>query len=813
MKKHHNIEIQPKDNDINLSAELYESYSKYAAFVVLNRSIPRFEDGLLPVHRRIMYYMLSANLYDRFVKSNSIVGEVLGRYHPHGDASLYGTLVKLAQPFNNNCRLILEQGNFGSIHNDPAAGSRYTEVKLSKLAKLCFEDLEYADVEEILNYNGTELIPVYLPSRIPLFLVNGIMGIAVGASTKIPPHNLSEVMDACIALIKNSEADPLDYIKGPDFPPGYESVIFNQQDFRQIYQAGRGSFKLYGQYTIVNDNLIRITSLPITTTKEKFNSELGHLHKENEIEILDYKDKSQERVLIEISVKNPKLFIYKLLTKTSFKGFYPININLLIDQKIKSFGLQKSLQVFINQRFATLISVNQTKIKNSTRQIGFLLTTFFIQIGEINSQIIDYVKKDKIKELVELVYKNSSQIETNLELQDTESVIFKELFSKTLKTKQWAEKCTNSILDTPIKKLKASEFIKTKNKITDLIKTISNYREIIGSRERQEEILINQCKEIKQLAGKERTTVICNKKIEEEEEDPVEVIRILTSKGNFSNYQKDSLILRNRGGIGRDSGVKGDRIISATQCWSSDKIGFLTNSNQLLIEKKNINSTYFNVINSLIVKDKNDLYIKKLVHIPKNSNSVLVIFNNGKGFTISMDNFMPKRYKSTLLTLNDTSPVSCIIAYNSNITNKVLVSNREKVVYIDIKSIKKVKNRKSVGVYIIKNPLKDRIIASIIDKTSSYSYFVSETGFIKKINIDSFKEQKRGGAGVKITSKNYKIISIKTFKDDDPEEMVILNSEGKISRIQLQIKSLKAKAGKGVKAMHIADSTKILDVL
>ncbi len=408
-----------KQKNININKELKKSYLDYAISVIIGRALPDIRDGLKPVHRRILYamYILKNNFNKPYKKSARIVGDVIGKYHPHGDNAVYESIVRMAQNFSLRYPLIDGQGNFGSIDGDPAAAMRYTEIRMSEITLELLQDIEKNTVIFLPNYDDTEIIPEILPSKIPNILINGATGIAVGMATNIPPHNITEITNALIKFIENTKISTknlMKYIKGPDFPTG--GIIENNKGIYQAYKTGQGTIKIKAKINIEkniknNKKNIIIQELPYQSNKVKIIEKIIELIKNKKIEgitnIRDESNKEGIRIIIETK-KNieKKILINKLLYLTNLKISYGINIVAIYNGKPKKFNLKKIFNIFIKHRKKIIKNKTIFKLKKIKKRIhilkGLILSSLHINkiINIIkNSQKINEAKK-KIKKII-----------------------------------------------------------------------------------------------------------------------------------------------------------------------------------------------------------------------------------------------------------------------------------------------------------------------------------------------------------------------------------------------------------------------------
>ncbi|WP_304440278.1 DNA gyrase subunit A, partial [Oleiphilus sp. HI0067] len=395
----HAKEILP----VNIEDELKQSYLDYAMSVIVGRALPDARDGLKPVHRRVLFAMseLNNDWNKAYKKSARVVGDVIGKYHPHGDSAVYDTIVRMAQPFSLRYTLVDGQGNFGSIDGDNPAAMRYTEIRMQKLAHSLLADLEKETVDFVPNYDGTEQIPEVLPTRVPNLLVNGSSGIAVGMATNIPPHNLNEVVSGCLALLDNSDIttdELMDYIPGPDFPTS--AIINGRAGIVQAYQTGRGKIYLRARYEVETDakgkERIVVTEIPYQVNKARLIEKIAELVKDKKIEgITELRDESNKegmRIVIELRRGEvPDVIMNNLYSQTQLENVFGINMVALVDGEPKTINLKQSLEIFVKHR-REVVTRRTVYLLRKARERGHILEGLTVALANIDP-VIELIKK------------------------------------------------------------------------------------------------------------------------------------------------------------------------------------------------------------------------------------------------------------------------------------------------------------------------------------------------------------------------------------------------------------------------------------
>src|SRR3989344_5408930 len=522
------------DNKIiptDISAEMKTSYLDYAMSVIVSRALPDVRDGLKPVHRRILYAMHELGLGSgaKFRKSALVVGEVLGKYHPHGDAACYDALARLAQTFSLRYPLVIGQGNFGSIDGDPPAASRYTEAKLSKIAEEMLEDIDKDTVNFIPNFDNSLKEPIILPSKIPNLLINGSSGIAVGMATNIPPHNINEVTDAVNLVINNPEIsinELVNVIKGPDFPTG--GIISGRQGIIEAYKTGRGKIIVRAK-TKVENNKIIIEEIPYQVNKTFLIESIADLVKDKKVEgIRDIRDESDRKgmhLVIELKKDvNPEVVLNQLYQHTQLQETFGIIMLALDENNPKILNLKDLINIFIKHRF--IIITRRTKFDlNKAEKRAHILEGLKIALKDIDN-VINLIKKSKDAETAKL------SLISNYSLSEEQSL---------------------AILDTKLQRLTSLEQDKIQEEYNDLLKLIKELKDILANENKIYDIIKNELVEIKNKYGDERKTIIEDSHNDVVTEDLIQsndVVVTLTYSGYIKQTPLNEYKQQKRGGKG-----------------------------------------------------------------------------------------------------------------------------------------------------------------------------------------------------------------------------------------------------------------------
>ena len=815
--KNLNIEDMGEDNNherdrkvaVNIVGEMRKSFLDYSMSVIVARALPDVRDGLKPVHRRILYTLYEEGMTPdkKYQKSANAVGAVMGHYHPHGDSAIYESMVRMAQDFTYRHTLVDGHGNFGSIDGDGAAASRYTEARLAKISMELLRDLNKDTVDFSENYDGQRKEPVVLPSRFPNILVNGNMGIAVGMATNIPPHNLGEVIDGCVAYIDNPDitvTELMQYIKGPDFPTA--GVILGNGGIKRAYESGRGAITIRGMATVEethNKHRIVITELPYQVNKKALIQRIGELVRDKVIDgISNLSDESAlEGIKIVIDVKkeaNANVVLNNLYKHTQLQTSYGINFLMLVDGSPRTLGLREIIEKYIDHQKHVIYRRCQFDLKRYKDRLHILdgLKIALDNIDRVIKIIRESADDDEAK----------AGLMSNFALSDVQS---------------------QAILDMRLKRLTGLEKSKIEEEIAELEKLVKELEEILASEEKILEVIKTEMLEIKDKYADERRTHIdmtAIDYIEDESLIPVEnVVITLTNKGYIKRLPADTYKTQNRGGMG----VKGmatneedfvEHLINAT---SHDYILMFTNMGKVYrikgyeIPEYSRQSKGLPIINLLsldkdekvtsLLKISNDDEYKCLVFATKNGlikrtdiSEFDSIRTNGKKFITLKDN-------DELVSVKKTTGNDEILMASSN--GRMVRFNESAV---------RIMGRSASGVRGI-NLDGGILVGMEIVEPNEYVLVITEKGYGKKTPVDEYRITNRGGKGVKtvnITEKNGSIVSFKTV--DDSKDLMIITDSGIIIRLAVDKISTMSRVTQGVKLINlkedsIVSSTSIVD--
>jgi len=787
-------------------SEMQESYLDYAMSVIVARALPDVRDGLKPVHRRVLYAMHEMGLTHsaKTKKSANVVGEVMGKYHPHGDIAIYDTLVRMAQDFSLRYPLVEGQGNFGSIDGDSAAAMRYTEARMSAIAAEMLKDIEKETVDFTQNYDGTRQEPVVLPASLPQLLLNGSMGIAVGMATNIPPHNLIEVVDATLHLMNHPKAtveDLTEFVKGPDFPTG--GIIFNKKEILQAYATGRGGVVNRGEAEIGERKngewQVIVTSIPYLVNKSELIVKMADLVHEKKLEgIRDIRDESdKEGLRIAIDLKRdsyPQKVLNNLYKHTDLERTYHFNMIALVEGGLqpKTLSLKSILEEFIKHR----------------RVIVERRARFDLSRAQDREHILLGLKKalDHIDAIIKTIKSSSDKEDAHKNL---------------VKKFDFSDKQTTAILEMKLSTLAGLERQKIEDELKEKQKLIKELKALLADPNKVDEVIKNELSEIKKKYGDERKTRLvagAAKIISAEDLVPEEeTILILTQGGYVKRIKPDEYKVQKRGGKGvigvttKEEDVAYEFIAGNTH----DDLLFFTNLGKVYqtkmyeIQEGTRQSKGKAIANFLSLSA--DEKVTSVLPVPKTKKgqACYVILSTQKGVTKKVDSkdFEDVRHsgiRAINLQKGDTLRFARVVMPGEEValSSKLGQAIRFKEKDIrpmgrtaqGIRGMRLKKNDEIVGMDILPQGAKKLEILS-----------VSQLGYGKKTNITQYRLQKRGGSGVKtckVTSKTGALVSVQVVKDDQTE-IIAISKKGQVIRAPLtQIPSL-SRATQGVRVMKL----------
>ena len=799
-KESQNIE---KIEQTEITQEMKDSYLAYALSVIISRAIPDVRDGLKPVQRRILYSMYESGLRynSKTVKSARIVGDTLGKYHPHGDAAVYEALVRMAQPFSLRYPLIMGQGNFGSVDGDPPAAERYTEAKLSKIAEEMMQDLEKNTVNFVNNYDNTRLEPSVLPTKIPTLLLNGTTGIAVGMATNIPPHNLSEIIEALKFLVNNPQKgveDLLKFIKGPDFPTG--GIIYNQQDLLTAYSTGKGSIVIRGKAEIENRKKdkdefnIVITEIPYEVNKANLVLAIANLVENKKIEgikdIRDESDKEGLRIVVELKPNvNPTRILNQLYKYTDLEKKYHFNMLALVGGiQPKTLSLKEILEEFLTHREQVIINRTKFDLEKTKERIHILLG--LVKALDHLDEIISTIRSSKDRESA----KNSLMTKFKLTAKQAEAILIIKLESLARLERQ-----------------KIHDELKEKQQLE---KELS---EILKNPQKVKEIIIKELDEIKQKYQDPRRTQIIKEQltqINEEELVPDEISIVTLSQNDYLRRLKpETFKLQKRGGKGIISYQKEDQT----------KEIIASNNRSLLMLFSNLGKIYYLKTYEipLALRTNRGKHINNFLNLASQEKIVSIISfsqDNKSEFSylvLATKKGLIKKIKlidliskirSGIRVINIKKDDSLISANFTSGKDEILLATKNGMIIKFKESDLRPLGRNSAGVKGINLKNNDELLTMevVSDYKTQKLLIVAAGGYAKIVSLKEIKNQKRGGVGIKImklTDKTKHLSKIKIIRNE--EEMLAISQFGQTIRISLDTLPILKRTSQGVKIMKL----------
>ena len=769
--------------EVDLAKEMRTSFLNYAMSVIVSRALPDVRDGMKPVHRRILYVMndLGVGSDKPYKKSARIVGDVMGKYHPHGDSAIYDAMARMAQDFSYRYPLVDGQGNFGSIDGDSPAAMRYTEARMSKMSMDLLRDLNKNTVDFQPNYDGNEEEPVVLPSRFPNILVNGAQGIAVGMATNIPPHNLGEVIDGILAYMKNPDISIeglMNYIKGPDFPTG--GYIMGLSQVRKSYMTGNGAITVRGKCEIKEmassgKHMIVITEIPYQVNKARLIERIAETVKEKIIDgIVGLQDESnREGIKIVVELRrdvNPNVILNNLYKHTQLQSTFGVSMLAIVKGQPKVLNLKEMLECYVEHQIEVITRRTQYDLDKAEAR-AHILDGLLVALGNIDA-VIQLIKKSKTPE------EAIKGLMSNFNLTEIQS---------------------KAILDMRLQRLTGLEIDKIKEELQSLKKAIAEYKEILRSHVRKQEILTNELLEIKERFGDERRSEISlSDDLEIEDADLIpeeDVIITVTNRGYVKRMTVDTYRAQNRGG----KGVTGAKM---TDDDFVERVLY-TSTHDTLLFFSTLGKVYklraFQIPYSS--RTAKGLPIVNLLNFEPNEKLAAVINVNMEemqdGFFIfGTRQGLVKKTEISAFNNIRTNGIKAILLNDGDELFEVGLTDGEKDIILGASNGKAIRfsesdirpmGRISAGVRGIKVADNERMVGmAIVNTDGDEIVIVTEKGYGKRTNVDAFRVQVRGGKGVKalnITSKNGKMVSLSTVRGD--EDLLVVTDKGMIIRTHL----------------------------
>ena len=814
MNNHDNKEFLDAENKeidriekLNINDKLQKSFLSYAMSVIISRALPDIRDGLKPVQRRIVYGMNEMGVYANVAhkKSARIVGDVMGKYHPHGDSSIYDAMVRMAQPFSYRYPLVDGHGNFGNIDGDGAAAMRYTEARMSKIASEMVRDIDKNTVDFIDNYDGTEQEPVVLPSRIPNLLVNGTTGIAVGMATNIPPHNLGEVIDGIVALIHNKDItieELMNYIKGPDFPTGGQ--ILGLSGLYKAYTTGNGTIVIRSKADIENNakngkNSIIITEIPYMVNKTKLIERIAEIAKNKIVEgITDIRDESNRkgvRIVIELRKDiNPEVMLNNLYKYTQLQTSYGMNMICLVNNSPKAVSLKEALEEYL-----------KFQIEIITRRTQYDLDKALARLHILEGYII---AQDNIEEIIKIIRETDD---------GTEKEKLIERFNLT-------DIQATAILDMQLRRLSGLNREKILQEQAELHIQIDEFRRILGSEDLKLETIEKELLEIKNKYADERKSEInlhSDLNIENEDLIPREdVIITITSSGYAKRMKQDVYKVQNRGGVGI-TGIKtkeDDDVWQIIPTSTHDYLYFFTNLGRVYaikayqIPESSRTAKGSPIVNYITFKDGEKLAaVSRISTTSEEDKYLFFVTKDGIVKRSDLEEFKNIRTNGKYaITLKEGDELFGVATTDGN-KEIVLGASSGKSIRFNENDIR-VMGRSASGVTGMRfKESEDYIVGmAVIGSDNQEILVVTEKGYGKRSDASLYRLQSRGGTGIKalnVTEKNGKLVTLKAV--NDKEDLIITTDKGIVIRMHIKDISVTGRATQGVKLIKLKDDQAI----
>lgn len=796
-----------------ITEEMKKSFIDYAMSVITDRALPSVRDGLKPVHRRILYAMHENGLVfgGKFRKSAVPVSDTMGNYHPHGDAAIYDSLVKMAQDFTMRYPLVVGQGNFGSIDGDPPAAMRYTEAKMAKLAAEMLRDIEKETVNYVPNYDGTKREPVVLPAVVPNLLLNGTLGIAVGMATNIPPHNLTEVMDAVTYLVDNRDAstdDLLQFVKGPDFPLG--GIAFGAKDIAHAYGTGRGGVVCRGVAEVVESKAgqfqIVISSIPFRVNKSDLILKIVELVKDKKLEgVKDIRDESADDIRIVIELKgtaHPQTVLNYLYKHTQLEDPFHYNMVALVDGVPQTLSLKDILDLFIEHR----------------REVVKKRTEFDLKKALEREHILLGLKKalDHIDEIIQLIKKSKDTAEAHKNLMAR----FK--FSAIQAT---------AILEMKLSRLAGLERKKIEDELRSVQELIENLKSILANPKKILAIIKDECKEIKEKFGDERRTkiikggaqVLSVEDLIPDEENAL----VLTAGGYIKRTNPDEFRKQKRGGVGVvDLDTKEEDFVTHLLVTSTHSdLLFFTNRGKAYQTKmydipEGRRATRGKSIQNFLPLSEGEK-VTTILPMPKevkNSDAaIMMVTKEGVAKKCSAKSFSDVRISGIIAITLDEGDALVSASFVNKKDTMMVVSKKGQSIHFKESDIREM-GRTAMGVRGIRMGKGDSVISAEAVKNewdSPTLMVISENGYGKRSDIDEYKIQNRGGSGIKtakVTAKTGQLISAKIFSSDEAE-VVAISKKSQVIRVDGKEIPVLGRQTQGVRVMKLRDGDAIASLI
>lgn len=793
--------------DIDLHEEMKKSYITYSMSVIVDRALPDVRDGLKPVHRRILYSMHQLNLSPRsqYKKSARIVGDTMGKYHPHGDSAIYDAMVRLAQDFSTRYPLVDGHGNFGLIDGDPPAAMRYTEARLSPIATEMLRDIEKETVNFIPNFDGEEMQPEVLPSRIPNLLVNGASGIAVGMATNIPPHNLGEIIDGLVAIIDNPDIDVhelLDIVKGPDFPTG--GIILGRQGIRKAYLTGRGRIRVRaraeieemrgGKYRIV------VTEIPFMVNKSSLMEKIAELARTKKVDgITDLRDESEQDIRIIIELRkdvSPQIVLNQLYKHSQMQETFGAIMLALVDGQPRVLNLKEMMYYYLKHQKEVTTRRYQYDLEKAEHQ-AHIREGLLIALDHLD-EVIKIIRESRTdKEALDLLMSNYALTEIQ----------------------------GNAILDMRLRRLTGLERDKVLGEYEELKNTIAEIRSILEDHHKLMGIIKDELLEVKNKYGDERRTSISAQTGTLDVEDLIEeedVVVMITHQGYIKRLAMSTYKSQQRGGrgvIGMDT--KDEDIVEHIFVANTHDTMLFFTSKGLVHQLKTYQipdasrqARGTSVVNLLHV-DREEV-ITAVISIKnfEEDSSLIMVTKNGKIKRTALEQYDTRLKRGLIGVRLEDNDELVSVAKVQNDDHVFIATLLGKAIRIRVADVREM-GRATIGVKGIELQPGDAVVAMDIVKRGSYILTITQNGYGKRTLIRHYRAQNRGGKGLinmKITKKTGNVVTAMTVMGNDDEEVIIATKEGIVLKTSVKSISVQGRSTQGVMVMRPEKGDEVVSV-
>lgn len=826
---------------VPIEHELKQSYLDYAMSVIVGRALPDVRDGLKPVHRRVLFgmYQMGVEYNKPYRKSARIVGDVMGKYHPHGEAAIYDTIVRMAQPFTLRYTLVDGQGNFGSIDGDSAAAMRYTEIRMSQLAHQLLADLDKETVDFVPNYDETEMAPTVLPTRVPNLLVNGSSGIAVGMATNIPPHNLSEVINACIAMIDKPAItvdELMKHVPGPDFPTG--AIINGRAGIIEAYRTGRGRITLRAKTTIETDEAkgkesIIVYELPYQVNKALLLEKIGELVREKKIEgitaLRDESDKEGMRMVIELRrSENAEVVLNHLFTQTQMQVVFGINIVALDQGQPRTMNLQQLIEAFIRHRREVVTRRTIYEVRKA-RERAHILEGLGIALANIDEMIALIKASPNPAEAKEKILAKAWQpglVSQMLERSGAEISRPENLeahYGLTSAGYRLSPVQAQAILDLRLHRLTGLEQEKIFDEYKQLLEDIKNLLQILQDPERLMQVIRDELLEVKEKFGDERRTEIIEQQGDINIEDLItqeDVVVTLSHAGYAKIQSVDEYRAQRRGGKGKAATAVKDEdfvehlLIANTHdiilCFSS--LGKVYWLKVFQIPQGTRQSRGRPIINLLPLAENEKINAILPVKEYREDHFVFMATSQGTVKKVSLSQFSNPRTSGIIAIELDENDQLVGVGLTDGKNDVMLFSNAGKVIRFNEDEVRPM-GRTARGVRGIKLQKDQQVIALIIAKETGAILTATENGYGKRTDINEYRITGRGGQGVisiQVNERNGKVVGAIQVIDED--DIMLISDKGTLVRTRVNEVSLVGRGAQGVRLITLGEGEKLAGV-